>query len=66
MEFPDISLTSAPFQNFPDIFFKFPDNFLTLKKYFFPDFSLMCGNPVKTVTAEFHDLLFGVLLAYDV
>ena len=47
MKFPDISLTFAPFQNFPDIFFKFPDNSLTLKKYFFPDFSLMRGNPVR-------------------
>ena len=45
MKFPDISLTFAPFQNFPDIF----SNSLTIpcpwKNKFFPDFSLTCGNP---------------------
>ena len=45
MEFPDISLTFAPFQNFPDII----SNSLTIpwpwKNKMFPDFSLTCGNP---------------------
>ena len=45
MKFPDISLTFAPFQNFPDIF----SNSLTIpwpwKNIFFPDFSLTRGNP---------------------
>ena len=47
MEFPDISLTFAPFQNFPDIF----SNSLTIpwpwKNKIFPDFSLTCGNPAN-------------------
>ena len=39
--FPDI----CPFSEFPWHFFKFTDNSLTLKKYFFPDISLTRGNP---------------------
>ena len=49
MKFPDISLTFAPFQNFPDIF----PNSLTIpwpwKNKFFPDFSLTCGNHVMDI-----------------
>ena len=41
MKFPDI----CPSSEFPWQFFKFPDNFLTLKKYIFPDFSMTRGNP---------------------
>ena len=41
--FPDIN----PFSEFPWHYFKFPDNSLTLKKYFFPDFSLTRGNPAN-------------------
>ena len=48
MKFPDISLTFAPFQNFPDI----RSDSLTIpwpwKNIFFPDFSLMRGNPAIT------------------
>ena len=51
MKFPDISLTFAPFQNFPDIFFKFPDNSLTLKNIF-PDFSLTRDNPVDIFSLD--------------
>ena len=49
MKFPDISLTFAPFQNFPDIL----SNSLTIpwpwKNKFFPDFSLTRGNPDLSV-----------------
>ena len=45
MKFPDISLTFAPFQDFPDIF----SNSLTIpwpwKNIFFPDFFQTRGNP---------------------
>ena len=44
--FPDIN----PFSEFPWHYFKFPDNSLTLKKIFFPDFSLTRGNPVNNNT----------------
>ena len=52
MKFPDIS----PFSEFPWQFFKFPDNFPTLKNTVFPDFSLMCGNPDGMVTTKFQSV----------
>ena len=51
MKSPDISLTFVPFRNFPDIFFKFPDNSLTLKNIF-PDFSLTRGNPDNAIRLQ--------------
>ena len=45
MEFPDIFLTFAPFQNFPDIISNSLPIALPWKNKIFPDFSLTCGNP---------------------
>ena len=44
-KFPDFCLNSKTPRQIP----KFPDNSLTLKKIFFPDFFPDCGHPVQFV-----------------